>query len=222
MSTLLVVGASRGLGLEFVRQYRADGWSVLATVRDDAAAWRVQALGAQPLMLDVTDPGCGERLAAEIADIPLDLALYVAGVMNRADATRPPTQADFDTVMHTNVLGAMQLMPRIAPRVESVGGTVAVLSSGMSLIASVPGSDCWLYRVSKAALNMAMASARHQWPRATFAALDPGWVRTDMGGAAAALSPEQSVSDLRRTLARITLADSGGLFHRDGRRAPHW
>lgn len=222
MPTTLIIGASRGLGLEFARQYCAAGWRVLATVRDDAAHERLRALGAEPLTLDATHEQGSAGFAAALGDTPLDLALYVVGIMDRAGADQPPTRAAFDAVMHANVWGAMNLIPHVAPQVERAGGTFAFLSSGMSLISSVPGSDCWLYRVSKAALNMAVASARHDWPQATFVALDPGWVRTDMGGPGAALSAQESVADMRATLVRVTRADSGAFMHRDGRRAPGW
>lgn len=222
MPTVLVIGASRGIGLEFARQYGAAGWRVLATARDDAGCERLQALGAQPLPLDVTDEQANARLATAIADTPLDLALHVVGIMDRAAATQAPARADFDAVMHANVLGAMQLIPRIAPRVERAHGCFGFLSTGMSLISSVPASDCWLYRVSKAALNMAVAAARHDYPGATFVALDPGWVRTDMGGPGAAISVQQSVADMRATLARVTPADSGAFLRRDGRRESAW
>lgn len=222
MSTALIIGASRGLGYEFARQYAADGWHVLATVRTAAAAAGVQALGAEPLMLDVTRPPQMDELAAALQDRPLDLALYVVGIMNRGDATRAPTQADFDAIMHANVLGAMQLIPRVAPLVARAHGTFGFLSTGMSLISQVAASDCWLYRTSKAALNMAVAAARHDWPQATFVALDPGWVQTDMGGPQAALTPRQSVADLRRTLAAVKASDSGAFLHRDGRGEPGW
>jgi len=86
----------------------------------------------------------------------------------------------------------------------------------------VPGSDAWLYRCSKAALNMAVAAAQHDYPGATLVTLDPGWVQTDMGGAGAPLTVERSVRDMRAVLAGITPADKGRLLHHDGHRATHW
>ena len=124
--------------------------------------------------------------------------------------------------MHANVLGVMQVLPQVLPMVEEAGGVFAALSSRMSLIGSVPDSQAWLYRVSKAALNMAIASAQHSTARATLVTLDPGWVRTDMGGEGAPLSVEESVRGLRQTLAGITPADRGRLLHHDGQRASHW
>ena len=102
------------------------------------------------------------------------------------------------------------------------GGVFAFLSSSMSQIGSVPGSDAWLYRTSKAALNMAVAAAQHNYPGATLVTIDPGWVQTDMGGGTAPLTVEGSVRGLRSTLASVTPADKGRLLHHDGRRATHW
>jgi NAD(P)-dependent dehydrogenase (short-subunit alcohol dehydrogenase family) len=92
----------------------------------------------------------------------------------------------------------------------------------MGQIGPVPGSNSWLYRVSKAALNMAVSSARFDHPKATLVALDPGWVQTDMGGAAAPLTPEASVRGLRAVLANLQPADNGRLIHHDGHRATTW
>ena len=139
---------------------------------------------------------------------------------SRADATQPPTQQDFDRVMHANVLGAMQVIPQVAPLVEAgrngQGGVFGFVSSGLGNITQAADSDWWLYRVSKAALNMAVASARHSYPRAAMVCLDPGWVRTDMGGPSAPLSAEDSAAALRRNLTQITLSSSGQFVHRDG------
>ena len=218
----LVIGASRGLGLELVRQYLDEGHRVIATARDDVGLARLRALGAEVLRCDVVDPASVSGLAWQLDGEALPLALYVAGVMRRPGATTPPTQQDFDAVMHANVLGAMQVLPQVGPLVEAAGGVFGFLSSSMSLIGSVPGSNAWLYRTSKAALNMAVAAARFDYPRAVLCTLDPGWVQTDMGGAQAPLTPEESVRGLRAVLASVTPADSGRLLHHDGRRAAHW
>ena len=222
MATVLVIGASRGIGLELVRQYRDAGERVIATARDDAGLARLRALGAEPLRLDVAEPTSVSGLAWALDGEKLDVALYVAGVMDRAGGTSPPTREAFDRVMHANVLGAMQAMPQVLPGVQAAGGVLGVLSSSMSQIGSVPGSNAWLYRVSKAALNMALASARFDYPGATLVALDPGWVQTDMGGGAAPLTVEQSVQGLRQVIATLTPQDNGRLIHHDGRRATSW
>jgi NAD(P)-dependent dehydrogenase (short-subunit alcohol dehydrogenase family) len=222
MTTILVMGASRGIGLELVRQYADDGCRVIATVRDDAGRARVQALGAEALTVDVANPASVSGLAWQLDGEKIDLAFYVAGVIRRPGARTPPTQPDFDAVMHTNVLGAMQAIPQVAPLVEAAGGVFAFLSSSMSQIGSVGESSSWLYRTSKAALNMAVAAAQHDYPGAALLTIDPGWVQTDMGGPQAALTVQASVQGMRQTLAGVTAADKGRLLHYDGRRAAHW
>ncbi|MCO4094031.1 MAG: SDR family oxidoreductase [Acidovorax sp.] len=220
--SVLILGASRGIGLELARQTLADGHRVIATVRHDAARQALQALGAEVLTLDVANPASISGLAWQLDGEKIDQAWYVAGVIRRPDALTPPTQHDFDAVMHTNVLGAMQALPQVAPLVAEAGGVFAFLSSSMSQIGSVPGSDSWLYRTSKAALNMAVAAAQHSYPGATLITIDPGWVQTDMGGGSAPLTVQDSVLGLRSTVAGVTAADKGRLLHHDGRRASHW
>jgi NAD(P)-dependent dehydrogenase (short-subunit alcohol dehydrogenase family) len=222
MATVLVIGASRGIGWELVRQYREAGARVIATARGAAGLARLRDAGAEPLSLDVADPSSVSGLASQLGGEKLDVALYVAGVMDRASATSPPTREAFDRVMHANLLGAMQVLPPVMPGVQAAGGVFGVLSSSMSLIGAVPASNAWLYRVSKAALNMAVASARFDYPGARLVALDPGWVQTDMGGGAAPLTVAESVAGLRAAIASLTETDNGRLIHHDGRRADHW
>lgn len=219
---VLVIGASRGIGLELVRQYLDAGERVIATARDDAALERLRALGAVPLKLDVANPASISGLAWLLDGEKIDIAIYVAGVMSRGDALTPPTQPDFDLVMHTNVLGAMQAIPQLAPLVEAAQGRLAFISSDMGRMTGVPSSYSWTYRVSKAALNMAVASARHSYPQAILVALSPGWVQTDMGGSGAPLSVLSSVAAMRDTLARLTPADSGRFFDIDGQPMVGW
>ena len=222
MAVILIVGASRGIGLELVRQSIGAGHRVIATVRDDAGRTRVQALGAEALTVDVANPASVSGLAWQLDGEKLDQAWYVAGVMRRPNALTPPTQQDFDAVMHTNVLGAMQAIPQVAPLVAQAGGVFAFVSSSMSQIGSVPNGAAWLYRTSKAALNMAVAAAQHDYPAATLVTIDPGWVQTDMGGDGAPLTVQDSVRGMRHTLDGVTPADKGRLLHHDGRRAAHW
>lgn len=220
--TVLVIGASRGIGLEFTRQYLEAGQRVIATARDAEGIQRLQDLGAQPLKLDVSDPASVSGLSWQLDGEKIDIAIYVAGVYTTAGATSPPTQQEFDRVMHTNVLGAMQALPQVAPWVEEAHGTFAFITSGMGQIGDVSSSLGWLYRVSKAALNMAVAAAQHDYAHATFVALCPGWVQTDMGGPGATLTVEQSVSAMRKTLSQVTANDRGRYLHHDGRAYSAW
>jgi len=219
---ILVIGASRGIGLELVRQYLEVGERVIATVRDDAALERLRVLGAVPLKLDVANPASISGLAWQLDGEKIDIAVYVAGVMSHGNALVPPTQPDFDLVMHTNVLGAMQAIPQVAPLVEAAQGSFAFISSDMGRLTGVASSHSWTYRASKAALNMAVAAARHDYPQAILVALSPGWVQTDMGGRDAPLTVHDSVVAMCGTLARLTPADSGRFFGIDGQPMAGW
>ncbi|MEX8194774.1 SDR family oxidoreductase [Comamonas guangdongensis] len=215
MALILILGASRGLGRALTEAYLGQGHRVIATVRraEDMAA--LQALGAEVLRLDLADPASVSGLAWQLDGESIDIALYVAGVWDGQAAGVPPTQQQFDAVMHSNVLGFMQALPQIAPMVQAAGGVVAAFSSEMSLLAQADES-AWLYRVSKAALNMAVASACEQWPGLTLLALDPGWTQTEMGGSAAPVPLGDSVQGLMRVLAGAVPEDRGSLLRYDG------
>src|SRR5690606_17535853 len=135
----------------------AQGWRVYATARDDAALADLRSAGAVAIRIDVARPESPAAPGWELDGVQLDLAVYVAGVigpLRGADA--PPTAAAFDQVMHTNVLGAMQVTQLVAPMLEAVRGKFIFISSGMGSIAEAESSYAWTYRISKAALNMAV------------------------------------------------------------------
>jgi NAD(P)-dependent dehydrogenase (short-subunit alcohol dehydrogenase family) len=218
---VLVVGASRGIGLELVRQYRVDAAQVVGSVRDDAGAQRLAALGARAVRVDVADAASAAGLGRQIEGERFDVAIVNAGVYGaRLAAMQVPSDADFDLVMHTNVLGAMRVLPQVAEALAP-GARLAVVSSRMGSIGARTANSGWVYRASKAALNSVLKDVSIALAgRAVCVALHPGWVRTDMGGAGADLDVADSAAGIRRTLARLTDADHGGFFMFDGAPIP--
>ena len=216
MATVLLIGASRGVGLEMARQYREAGWRVIATARSDEGLDRLKALGCETLRVDVAQPAGNSGLAWQLVGEKLDLAVYVAGVMDRANAPQPPTREAFDAVMHANVLGAMQVIPQVAPMLQEGHGTLACISSRMGSLALTQSSDAALYRISKAALNMVVRTTQAGYADIAVVALHPGWVQTDMGGRAAPLTPRESVTAMRATLASLTPQHRGQFLSYDG------
>lgn len=225
MPTALILGASRGIGLEFVRQYRADGWRVVAVARSDEGMAALAALGAEAHQLDLTDAGAVAGLGWKLDGESFDVAIYNAGVIGpRTEGAQPVTREDFDAVMRVNVLGPMMALPLMLPYVEAGqsgrGGVLAVLSSRMGSIGAMESNRSWLYRVSKAGVNAALKAVSLDARHATCVALHPGWVQTDMGGKEADLTPEQSVAGMRRVLAGVTHRDNGTFRNYDGTPIP--
>ena len=217
MALALVIGASRGIGLELVRQYLADGWRVIATARWKEDVAMLAEMGAEAHKLDVTNVEAVAGLGWKLDGEELDVAILNAGVYGpRSDGF--PMQTDFDAVMHINVLSAMRLLPIIAPLVCAGRGKLAVMSSRMGSLSERQGSSGSLYRASKAALNSVLVDTAHQFgPQgATCVALHPGWVRTEMGGAGAALSVEESVRGLRKVLAELPASEQAVYRDYDG------
>jgi len=216
--TVLVVGASRGIGLEFVRQYRAEGARVLGTVRRPEDGERLLALGAAALTVDVLDGVSIDALSERLAGETLQVAILNAGVYGpRSQGLAPPDNAEFDHVMHTNVLAAMRLIPALAPRLAA-GSKLAVLSSRMGSVSLMQSTSGWLYRASKAALNSVLKAASLELGPRDIAciAFHPGWARTDMGGASAEVDVADSVAGMRRVLAAADASHNGRFFGYNG------
>jgi len=219
MPTVLVVGATRGIGLEFARQYAADGARVFATFRRPQDAEALRALGAKALQLDALDPASIAASGRQLDGQPIDIALLVAGVYGPDTAGLDlPSLEDFDQVMHTNLLAPMQLIALLARNLEAAQGKLAAISSGMGSIGLATDTTGWLYRASKAGLNCAVKSASIQLGArgVVCMSLSPGWVRTDMGGPSARLDVQESVAAMRRVIAAANRSHNGRFLQYTG------
>lgn len=218
---VLIIGASRGIGLEMVRQYREAGDTVVATARDDESLARLHKLGATAIKLDVADVVSIAGLAWQLDGYQFNRVAYVAGLYGpRTIGLQPPSQADFDAVMHTNVLGPMRVLPQLLDALAP-DARIGLLSSRMGSLTLRANSAGWVYRASKAALNSVMKDiALALDGHAVCVSLHPGWVKTDMGGQEADIDVSTSASSLRGVLDRITAADNGAFFNYDGAPLP--
>jgi len=217
--TILITGAGRGLGLELARQYAADGWRVIGTVREGD----LKAIGAESLKVDVTDFAAVKALAAKLKGEPLDVLFCNSGIIGkRGVALGSFDYADWEKILRVNLLGAAAVIEALVDNVAaSERKTIAVMSSRLGSIAETSGMTL-PYSTSKAALNLlAKALAETLRPRGVVvAALSPGWVKTDMGGQGASLTPEASVNGLRKVLGGLRREDSGKFFSHDGSQIP--
>jgi NAD(P)-dependent dehydrogenase (short-subunit alcohol dehydrogenase family) len=221
MPTILITGAGRGLGLELARQYAADGWRVIGTVRK--AVPELKETGAELLLADVTDVAEVQALSRKLKGEPIDLLFCNAGIIGkRGMALGSFDYPEWEKVLRVNLLGAAAVIEALVDHVAaSERKTVAVMSSRLGSIAETSGMTL-PYATSKAALNLlAKGLAETLRPRGvTVVALSPGWVKTDMGGQGASLAPETSVRGLRKVLAGLKREDSGKFFSHDGSQIP--
>ncbi|ESZ85490.1 MAG: short-chain dehydrogenase [Blastomonas sp. CACIA14H2] len=217
MPTVLITGANRGLGLEFARQYAADGWTVVATARNPQAAEALAATGAEIHAYDALDPQALEGLQAAIGDRAIDVLIANAGILG-------PQQFDREKWSETflaNVIAPTELALRLKPNVlASDQRKMVALSSILGSIAANDSGGILAYRSSKAALNAAWRSLAIDWKDSglTLAMIHPGWVQTDMGGPGAQIDPSTSIGGYRKVIARLSVADSGAFLDYQGNR----
>lgn len=221
MPTILITGTNRGIGLEFVRQYAADGWRVLATVRDPLQGRAVSDAGGEVYVADVADPASITRLAARLRDQSIDILLNNAGTFGERQNFGDVDPDEFLRVVRVNTLGPLKMAEAFVPMLTG-RRIIATVSSLMGSVAENDGGGSYAYRASKAAVNMVMKNLAVDLKDkgVTAVALSPGWVRTDMGGDNAPLTPAQSVTGMRGVLAGLTAEDCGKFFHFDGRVLP--
>lgn len=226
MRTLFVTGANRGLGLEFARQYADDGWRVFAACRDPGAAEELRALAADSggritlIACDVTDLASVRAAAKSLAGTPIDLLVNNAGVGSpRGQKLGSLDYAAWARVLDVNTLGPMRVTEAFLEHLAAGSGRkVVTITSGMGSIADNTSGGAYAYRSSKAAVNMAVKSLSLDLaPRGiTCVVMNPGWVRTDMGGPDGQISPAESIAGMRRVIARLKPSDAGRFFNYDG------
>jgi len=209
MPSVVIVGASRGIGREFVRQYLADGWTVVATARTAEQAAELTAAGATAFTADVTDEASLTALAVA-APGPHDLLILNAGINVREGPLAQVDAAKWAEVMAVNGLGPLLAARALGPTVRD-GGTIAALSSTLGSIGANTGGGLYSYRMSKAGLNAGLKNLSLELkPRGiAVAALHPGWVKTEMGGKGAEVEVGDSVTGLRQVIAGLTPAKTG-------------
>jgi len=216
MATVMIIGASRGIGLELARQYAADGWRVHATTRTPARPGALGALAGDVVLhgLEVREAAQIASLAVAVAQEGIDVLIYNAGVsgwgMSRAE------------VMAINAEAPIAVAQALLPAVRRSTERKIVLMT--SQLGARYGSrrSLGLYGDSKAALNDAFRTLTPTWCQAgvTAIVIHPGWVRTDMGGASAPLSVTESVTGMRQVIARLTAEAHGRFWTWNGREHP--
>ena len=222
MSTALITGAGRGIGREFCRQYSANGWRVIAVVRDNDAHAELAALGIDARLLDVRDfPGI-ERLAASLHGEPIDLLIANAGIYEGPDQPLAALDPDFWLdAFRVNTMAPLLFARAFRANVAASRERKAIAIT--SLLGSMsrnyrPGH--YPYRTSKAALNAAWRGLAIEAPEIIAVLLRPGTVRTRMAGPDALLTPEESVAHMRALIARLTPGDSGKFLDYSGQPTP--
>ena len=224
MPTTLITGANRGIGLELTRSFAADGWAVQACCVTPDKAKELKKIAGDVTIhrVDVTDGLRVAGLARELADEAIDVLVNNAGIMGPRSGFGETDYDDWVQVLKVNSLAPMRMAERFVEQVaRSERKLIVNVSSVMGSIAQNGGGH-YIYRSSKAALNMVTRGlAADLADRGiTVVSLHPGWVRTDMGGADATLAPAESVAGMRRVIEGLTTADSGGFFGYDGGEIP--
>jgi NAD(P)-dependent dehydrogenase (short-subunit alcohol dehydrogenase family) len=228
MPRVLITGTNRGLGLEFARQYSADGWDVIATARNPGQSEELDRLAQSNRVslqsLDVTSDDSVKHLAEALNGTPVDLLILNSAIFTR-DGNKLG-ELDFTgwrESFETNVLGAMRVAQALIQNVAaSIRKQIVAISTGMgsmeSLATTIGFGSAYQYRSSKAALNMAMSILAKDLEPLGISVLifSPGWVQTDMGGPNAALTPEQSIAGMRKVLEGNPVELTGKFLSYDG------
>lgn len=226
---VLVTGANRGIGLEFVRQLLEAGHLVTATARSPERASELNAMAKERpealtvLPLDVTSPESVCKLAGALSDSSIDILINNAGVLLNAGPLGKFDYGPMAKCYEVNVLGTLRVVEATLPHVKRGGRkTIVNISSKMGSIADNGSGGSYAYRMSKTALNMATKCLANELAGdgVTVVTMHPGWVQTDMGGANALIDTETSVSGLLSVIMKLTPEANGSFLEWNGNTIP--
>ncbi len=223
MPSVLITGANRGIGLEFARQYKADGWDVIATCRHPGQADELKGLNVEIHALDVADFTAITALGQRLAGRAIDVLINNAGLYGGKQSFGAVDADEWAQVLRTNTMAPLKMAEAFVEHLcAGQRRVIASITSKMGSIDDNTSGGVYVYRSSKAALNAVNKSLAHDLqPRGiTCIVLHPGWVRTAMGGPGALITAQQSVSGMRRIIAGATQAHSGRFFAYDGAEVP--
>ncbi|MGI9219704.1 MAG: SDR family oxidoreductase [Woeseiaceae bacterium] len=217
--TVLITGANRGIGLELARQYADQGWTVIGTARRPAAADDLNALDVRVVQLDVTDPASVDNMADTLTGVAIDVLINNAGILPVMRGIDDIDIATYTQILDVNTIGPVRVTQALMPNLRA-GDMKKIMNttSGLGSISGNRSGGYFGYRESKAALNMfTLTLARELAPDGfTCIVVNPGWVRTDMGGPTAPTSVQQSASGIRSVISKITTADNGTFWNFEG------
>jgi len=221
--TWLITGANRGLGLELVRQLAASDADVMATARNPSNASDLNALGVEVHRLDQTNPDDVAALATALAGRPLDILVNNAALGGGGSSLASLDVGELNDFFDANATGPLRLTQALLPNLRAGGRKLIVnLTSRMGSIEANAGGGSYGYRASKAALNMINRNLAIELGGEGFTCvvLHPGWVQTDMGGAGAPLTPQESVSAMLRVIDDLDRDANGQFLNYDGTPIP--
>ncbi len=223
MGTWLVTGANRGIGLEFARQLTARGERVIGSARQPERANELAETGARVVSLDIGDDASVAALARSLAGEAIDVLVLSAAVGEAGPPVENLVAADVLRTVNVNAVGAVRMVAAFLPNLRAgKRRTIAALSSGLASLERNADGGWIAYRMGKAALNMFIRSAAAELARDRFTCvvIDPGWVRTAMGGPGAQLTTDASVGAMLTVLDRLRPSDNGRFLDRRGRDVP--
>jgi NAD(P)-dependent dehydrogenase (short-subunit alcohol dehydrogenase family) len=227
MPTAVITGASRGIGLEFVRQYLADGWTIHAGARDPEGADQLAALACEHLhvhQLDVTNHDHVAAFAKSLAGEPVDLLINNAGMwLGEFEAYGRFTNEDWMEEFRVHVLGTMAMCEALKSNVASSDQKLIInISSGNGRLGWDENGTDYPYNTSKAALNMLTKglSVELVGEGITVVAFTPGFVATDMSGPDADLTPQESIEGMKNVIAGLDSTRIGSFLRYNGESLP--